>query len=581
MRSIRRSRDAAACAAIALALSGSAGCSGDLAAPIAAAHPDDETPRRGGTLRLSSFGDLRGLDPPVVTDGLSAAAVRLIFAGLVEYDDEGNVVPELAERVETADQGLTYRFFLRQGVRFHDGEELTAADVKRSFERALHATTPNPSTTFYDKIEGLTAFAEKGGDHLDAIRVEGRYVVSIRLHEPDATFLQVLALTPLRIVCKSAGERYADGWSACGAGPFKLPPGGWDRGRSLTLVRHEAYFVPGLPHLDAVSWTFNMSLVAERLKFENGEVDLIRDLSQPDTTRFQADPRWMPFRAYESERTIAGEALNTEMPPFDNVEVRRAVVSAIDREHIVLVKPSNLRAAGRAIPPSITSFEPSAPAQTYDYAAALEHMRKAGYPFDPATGRGGYPGVISYVVYKQGLQEFTGQVLQQDLAKIGIRLELKVVSFPTYLALSRRRGRAAISPQSWSQDFPDPSSILEPLFTRASINDEDSSNAAFYKNAAFDDVLQRAHRELDPATRKRLYAEADRMLLDDAPWAFTYTYRFFDVHQPYVRGYHVHPVWQQAVARSWIDRAAAAVATGGGIFSGSGLASLFWNREGR
>lgn len=133
------------------------GCGGDLAAPIARGHAGDETPRRGGTLHLASFGDLRGgLDPSAISEGLSVPIVALVFDGLVAYNEAGNIVPGLAERWDIDEAGTTYRFVLRQGVRFHDGEELTADDVKRSVERALHPSTPNPSSSFYENLAGYT-----------------------------------------------------------------------------------------------------------------------------------------------------------------------------------------------------------------------------------------------------------------------------------------------------------------------------------------------------------------------------------------------------------------------------------------
>jgi ABC-type transport system substrate-binding protein len=541
---------------------GAVACGGDLKAPIAAAHPEGDEPKRGGTLHLANFGDIRSLDPAVAADALSASVVRLIFAGLVEFDRDSNVVGELAARFEIDPSGTTYRFFLHEGVRMHDGDELTADDVKRSIERALHPSTPNPVTSFYESIAGYAEYTEKNAEHLSGVVAEGRYVVAIHLREPDATFLRVLALTPLRIVCKSAGARYADSWAPCGAGPFKLLPGGWDRGRSVTVVRHDGYFSPGLPHLDAVSFTLSMNIFTERFKFERGDLDLIHDLTQADALQFQTDPRWKPYGAYEVERTLNGEALNTEMPPFDNVEIRRAVASAIDRDHLALLKPSNLRAATQPIPPGVPGYDPDEKGQTYDYAAALVHMQKAGYPFDPKTGKGGFPATIPYVVYKQGLYEFTGQAIEQDLAKIGLRLEIRMLSYPTFLSISRRRGKSPISPQAWTQDYPDANDFLEPLFTSGAINDEDSNNPAFYKNPYLDGLLARARHEVDPMARKRIYKEATRIVCDDAPWAFTTTYRFYDVHQPYVRGFHLHPVWQNDVASVWLDRAAARIASG-------------------
>ena len=112
-----------------------------------------------------------------------------------------------------------------------------------------------------------------------------------------------------------------------------------------------------------------------------------------------------------------------------------------------------------------------------------------------------------------------------------------------------------MSPQGWQEDFPDPSDFLEPRFATESIADEDGSNYAFYSNAHVDALLARAKRELDGAERTRLYAEVERILCDEAPWAFEYSFRFYRVRQPYVRGFQTHAVWTTDVVPIWLDRA--------------------------
>ena len=459
-----------------------------------------------------------------------------------------------------------------------DGEEVTADDVVRSMERALHPSAPNPYASFYESIDGFAEIQEKKAEHLRGVTAEGRYVVDVRLKEVDATFLPALALQVLRPVCRSAGARYSDTWHPCGAGPFKLLPGGWDKNRQITLVRHDGYFRPGLPHLDGIVWSFLVNTATQRFKFEMGQLDLLQDFRQAELLRFQRDPRWRGLGEYEAERQVGAESMNTELAPFDNVEIRRAVAAAIDREHLRLIRPGNLRAAGLPIPPAVPGSNPSLRGQRYDYQAALEHMRKAGYPYDPATGKGGYPHPIKYVIYRQGLSEYTVQVLAQDLAKIGLRLDVQVVNYPSYLAITHRRGKAQMTAYGWQQDFPDPSDFLDPLFHSRAINDEDTNNLAFYKNPKLDDLLDRAKRELDPRARQTLYDEAQELVCDEAPWAFTYYYRWFDAHQAYVRGYKPHPVWTHHVSFSWLDRGTSAQA---GILptTSSTLASLLGGRR--
>ncbi len=527
MRSIRKMRDAAVGAALVAAatwcIASGVACVEPLPSPLAIAHPDDPTPRRGGTLHIAGQGEPRGFDPAAAADQVSLPLVALLFDGLVDYDEHGHLVGVLAERWEIADAGATYRFFLRPSVLFQDGNELTADDVRRSIERALHPDTPDPFASTFAGIVGYEEFSTGKAPHLAGVRVEGRYVVSITLAEPDAAFLASLTLPALRPVCQTAGERYSPAWAPCGAGPFRLPDGGWQHGISVTVVRNEHYFRPGHPYLDAIVWDVGMTALTQRFKFLAGELDYLRDLSTIDVARFAADARWKPLGDAEPDVEVTGEAMNTRMAPFDNVEIRRAVAAAIDRDHYHLLSPTTLNPANQPVPPAIPGFLRDFAGQTYDYDAALEHMRRAGYPYDPATGVGGYPKPIRYTAYEPGLAYYSAQVLQQELAKIGIRIEIRLLSFATWQAVTHKAGRAEMTAASWAQDYPDPSDFFEPKFAGSSFQEDVSNNVAFYENPRLDGLLKRARLEADDARRASMYAEATRIVCDDAPWAFVFT----------------------------------------------------------
>jgi ABC-type transport system substrate-binding protein len=572
MRSIRaleRSLVAAATALLALG-----GCRGPLDAPLGAAHPDDATPRRGGVLHLATLADVTSLDPVTSNDSFNQSVIRLVYAGLVDYDADGHVAPDLAASVAEADGGSTYRFTLREGARFHDGTEVTAQEVQRSIERALHPSSPASTASLFESIAGFADYTSNKAPHLAGVVVEGRYVVAIHLREPSPTFLSLLALPLLRVTCPSAGDRYAPAWAPCGAGPFKIAAGGWEHGRTLSLVRHDDYFRPGLPYLDGVTWELTQPQIAQSYKFARGDQDALSDLSQPDTVRYQTDARWQPFGAYEPfAQSVSGEAMNVEIAPFDNVEIRRAVAAAIDRDHIALLRASNLAPMTRPVPP-MPGYDTPPIGQSHDLAAALDHMRKAGYPFDPATGTGGWPAVVPYDTYRPGLAEATAQLVQQDLATIGVRVELHVSSFPTWSAITHRRGKSALSPQGWTEDYPDPENFLEPRFASSSIADGDGSNYSFYSSPRVDGLLARAKHEADHAARNQLFAEVERILCDEAPWAFEYSYRGYQVRQPYVRGYRPHAIWATDVVPMWLDRRADTLARARAPFSRQLVGSL-------
>jgi ABC-type transport system substrate-binding protein len=212
-----------------------------------------------------------------------------------------------------------------------------------------------------------------------------------------------------------------------------------------------------------------------------------------------------------------------------------------------------MTALGQAIPSAVPGFDRVA-GQTYDYRAALDHMRAAGYPFDPDTGRGGWPKPVDYLLYDQGVVLYTAQLLQQDLARIGIRLALKTVSWPAFLAMRTQRNRPGMAFASWQMDYPDPSTFFEPLFASSALAGESTYSTAFYSNPQLDALLDRAHGEGDSAARADLYRRADAIVCDEAPWAFTFGYHSFDVRQPYVRGFSPHPVWGRDVTNVWLDR---------------------------
>jgi ABC-type transport system substrate-binding protein len=526
------------------------GCDPSLPAPIPAAHPDSNEPRRGGVLQLASFGDVRAIDPANITDGLAPQVLEALFAGLVDFDEHGKIITDLADHYEVLDEGKTYRFTLREGARFHDGDEVTAEDVKRSTERALGPKAPNPYTTNFGSLVSTD--------------VEGKYVITYRLKQADAAFLPLLAMPMLRPACKSAGKEYSDTWTPCGAGPFKLAK--WDRGREIVLARHEGYFRPGLPYLDGVRWTFHVTQASQTFKFQNGELDVFRDFTMPVLLRFRADERWKPYAEYDVEKQIGGEAMNVEMPPFDNVEFRRAISAAIDREDLAKVRSAALRPGYTPVPPAVPGYDASV-AQKFDLDAAREHMKRAGYP-------NGYPGVIPYTVYKQGLNEYMAQILAQQLAKIGVHLELRIVNYPTFIALRGRRRGAAFGPGMWQQDYPEAGSFLEPLFHSRAISEEDSNSWSFYKNPRVDALIDAARAEPDDARRMKIYKDAQEIICDEAPWAFTHYYRWYVQHQPYVRDYRPHPISTNEVSRTWIDRALGPTAART-FFSKDALARVF------
>jgi ABC-type transport system substrate-binding protein len=554
MRSIRKRTEPgleARAALAALALLALLGCEGRVAPPIGKYR--DVEPQRGGVMRTACFVDVRSLDAATAFDTISSAIEALIYDRLLSYDDAGKLTPQLAESIDVSPDGKRHVFTLRRGVRFHDGDELKASDVKRSIERSLHVNTPCPVPSYYERIVGYKEYHDGKANELSGVKLEGDYVLAIELSEPDATFLHVMALPIVAPLCKSAGSTYDRDFSKhpCGTGPFRVVE--YENGQRIRLVRHDGYWQKGKPYLDGIEWSLSVQAFTQRFKFERGEQDYFRELSEPDSVLYRSSPAWQGMGEWEPSLQIGGFFMNTEMPPFDNRHFRRAISFAIDREGIAAVRPGHVQAHGKMVPPVLIPATPGYPTQTSDMGRALEELKLAGYEYDPKTGRGGYPEEIPYLAVIDSFSQQSAEIAQQQLAKIGIRIRIQIVGYPTYQARVSRRRTVPFSFAGWRADYPDPSTFLEPLLSSAAIQEEESQNWAFFSNRALDEILVRARRSTNTAERADLYRRAEQIAVDEAPWAVSYLYRFFELWHPYVHGYRPHPVMSQHVGGMWFD----------------------------
>ena len=361
----------------------------DAVAPPLQSAPAVDAPRRGGVLHVASFLNLRVLDPALAYDESARVIQEHSFARLVTWDREGRMIPDLARTFTASPDGTRYTFELREAL-FHDGSPVTARDVKRSLERMLHPKTPSPAAGMFAAIKGYAAFHGGRAAELTGVEVLGDRLVAVQLEHPDGAFLSKMTLSFAAPVCASSGA-FADPHAQampCGAGPFRIAS--WDAEKGVRLVRHEGYYRPGLPYLDAIEYVVNVPATTQRYRFESGELDYAHELGAADRGRYESSPAWAKQRRWVVNASTFGIFLNTEMPPFDRRGVRRAVALALDPS-VVAAQRADLTEAYRMVPPSIPGPAERAPMRRHDVAAALAEMARAGYPYDPVTGKGGYP----------------------------------------------------------------------------------------------------------------------------------------------------------------------------------------------
>jgi peptide/nickel transport system substrate-binding protein len=509
------------------------------------------TERRGGTLRVAFDTDLRTLDPAQAYDELSTAIVHHLNDTLVDYDEHGEIVPQLAERFELSQDQRTYTFVLRPNLVFSDGTPLDARAFVRSFERMLNPRkVPCPGTSFYHLIEGVEAFAEGRAPHITGVRTPDARTIEIRLTQPDQTFLNAMAMgfaapVPVDYVERVGNDEFAR--NPIGTGPFVLER--WEMGSRIVIRRNPRYWNPQRPLLDAIVYELSLARHLQFMRFQRAELDHANDyaLSTADYVALNSQPAWQPYIQRSAEIAMYGVSMNCELPPFDNVHVRRAVSFAIDREAIARSRNYRIRPLGGVYPPGLPGYDPNLPgAHTYNPELARRELREAGYP-------DGLPGEYELWLTEGPGAAVYGQLFQADLARIGIRIRLKFASFPVFLERTQRRRAVALAFTGWNMDFPDPSNFIETLFHSRNATEEHAQNQAFYRNPELDSLLDRARVEPNRERRIAMYQQAERIVVRDAPWAFMFVPQKIEVDQPYVRRGPHSPVYPHDFRNTWLD----------------------------
>jgi ABC-type transport system substrate-binding protein len=508
-----------------------------------------ETPKDGGTFQWAASSNVRSLDPHIAYDSLSYQAIRLVYDGLLDYDREGNLIPSLAESLpEIFNDGKSFRFKIRPGIRFHDGLELTAEEVSWSLHHMLSKRVGSPGYTFFEALTGVRAYHEGEAERVEGIVVEDELTIRFDLDRADQTFLNALALTFAYPISRNnverlGGDRTALAQHPVGVGPFVFES--WERGVKLTFRRNDDYFAPYARPDTMVMWE-NVDPTTAARRFRNGDVDVLRGAPKVHLLFFLESEEWAPYYALEPAVSLYGIAMNCELPPLDDVHVRRAVAAAIDRRAITEFMLRLAEPAGQPLPPQLKGHDPGLEAlQVYDPDLARRELSLAGYP------QGLKEPIEVWIGEGEGSRNLA-QLWQSDLEAVGIPIKLRQVAFAAYLAETGKEKSVQMFTSGWSMDFPDPSNFLDPLFHSRSIHPQHSENRSFYRNAELDRLLDEGRGETDPAKRAALYREANAIVARDAAWAFLYYPVDFEAWQPYVKGYRPHAVWSD-YRSVWLD----------------------------
>ncbi|HBF39016.1 MAG TPA: peptide ABC transporter substrate-binding protein [Firmicutes bacterium] len=487
------------------------------------------------TMTVSFQTDITTLDPAIGYDWQNWSIIKSMFNGLMDYKPgTTQLIPDLAASYTVSPDGKTYTFKLRQHVTFGNGREVTASDVKYSLERVLDPQTQSPGSGFYTNIAGADEFSAGKAKTVTGITVPDKYTVKFTLVKPNAAFLHTMALNFAFVVPKEAVAKYGKdfGHHPVGTGAFYLKE--WVLGQRLVLAKNPHYHVANQPLLDEIVFQIGLDPTVALLKLQHGEIDLLGDgIPSSRFVEVMKDPKLKKLIVEASQLQTGYVTINTQMKPFDNVKVRQALNMAVNKPRIIQVINGRASVANQILPPLMPGYDPS----------------YKGYPYDPAGAKkllaeAGFPNGFSTVLYANNVDPNPriAQMLQQDLANIGIKVELKTLAQSTVIEAGGTKATAPLvwsGGMAWIADYPDPNDFYWPILGSASAA-PGGWNWAWYAKAEFDKRAESADVISDPAQQgKRIklwQGIFTDIMKEDAPWIPIFNEKRYALHSARIGG---------------------------------------------
>jgi peptide/nickel transport system substrate-binding protein len=516
-------------------------CAIAIAAGCGRTSAEPEFPPGAMVLHLADTDDVPTLDPAAGYDVTSWAFEQAIFDTLVRYGD-GNIElePDLATSWESSPEGTAFTCHLRHDARFSDGQSVTSADFRFAIERVIDPATRSQGAEYFREIAGAPDFAAHRAPHVSGIETPDPWTIGFHLAAPDPIFMHKLAMPFAAAIPRDAALKWGEDFShhPVGSGAFMLKE--WIGGNRLVLVRNPYYFRKGLPRLDAIVESIGASPELQWLRFEAGKLDI----SGIPPSEFPYVMKTKRLRALTLKETTVRTnylGMNVQMPPFDDVRVRRALNYAIDRRKLIAILNDRAVTATGVLPPNLPGFNPDL--QGYDYdpekARALLEQAHLGSGFTFDLWMRADPTMLTL-----------GESIQQDLIPLGIHAALRPIAWGPLLEAVRQPKTVPAFVFGWEADFPDPENFLAVLLSRAQWG---SNNDTFYSNPEVEKLLKEAAPETDLKRRYALYDEAEKIVVADAPWVFLYHPVTYVILQPWVHDYVLNPMRPSRFERVWLS----------------------------
>ena len=487
-------------------------------------------PKKGGTLILARAGEVTNLDPHKVPAFTSARVFELIYSYLMRLDENLAVQPDLAASLPTtSSDGKQVTVKLRTGVKFHNGDALTSADVKYTFDRIIDTKNSAVARSFFGDVSAITAPDES--------------TVVFDLKTPNAALIAYMAHPNTGIVSKKIGESNPDlskKETAIGSGPFKLAE--WVPDNFMRFEANKNYYVSGQPYLDGIRINVvpDETGLTAALRTKAADMAIVVDAKVARTLRTESGV------TLSAKPSLSYNLLfvNTKRKPFDNLKVRQAIAYAIDRKAIIDAVAFGEGEVTGPIAPALTNYAlPTSqyPLYTRDVAKAKQLLTEAAV------------GPVSFTMLTQTTEpayaKDIAQLVQAQLAEIGVTMKIETLEFTQWV--DRWLKADFDMAPGLNGGGPDPDFYVFRYFT----DDGNLNFVTSYKNPISSDAIKQARATTDVAKRKELYTTAQKELVNGVPFVWLYVGRDYNATLPTTKGFIHLPTGSIIYLRqTWLDK---------------------------
>jgi oligopeptide transport system substrate-binding protein len=460
------------------------------------------------------------------------------FSGLVSFDPQLNLTPDIAEKWDISNNGITYTFTLRSNAKFHNGRAVTAQDFVYSLERAASpALASDTALTYLGDIVGIHEYAEGKTDHVEGVKALDEHTLQITIDAPKPYFLLKLTY-PTAFVLDKENVESGDEWyrQPNGTGPYRLTE--WTSFERMVYEANQDFYLgtPSIPYVIVNLYTGD----SQRL-YEMGAVDITGVYS---VERFSdpTEPLHNELRTGVSLCT-GYVTFDSTQPPFDDVNVRKAFSMAFNRQQYIDVVMSGQALPAHGIyPPGLPGFNIALQGLPYDPAQARELLKQSKYGIN-----------LPPIVFTNS---GTGSYVSADVAaladmwkkNLGVTITVENLEPNFYYDQIYSGNHGQLFTGGWCADYPDPENFADVLFHTGS-----QQNNGGYSNPELDSLLEAARTEQDVTKRITMYQQAEQMLVDDAAALFTTHYLSYELVKPYVKGYVLTPIDIPIERYMWLE----------------------------